>query len=1073
MKRRILAVLLTVVMAVCVMTIAVSAETTVVVDSAEALQAALDNYTSGTTIQLVENVDYGIVYLRPSPTNPATKGVDWIGNNYGYETYSCFENMTILGADGATIDAIVIEGGTYYYSTHSQSATYPVMLSLIELKNVVIDGVTFNGEGGYDPEGYSNILNFAGCNIKVNDLTVKDCVINDTDNDARLLYKTESTTHVHNYAYGGVEYTFTPDLSDITVTGCTFNGGYMGLELRETNNLTISNNTFNGVTSRDILLATNSGCTFSGTVTITDNVSNGAGNRFVRADGLGNATVIISDNTITNYKGSDNDFIKVSAVTGTCTIEDNTIDGVAPVFKQSGTTYTAVLPVAKIGSTSYADLATAIAAAGADDTVVLLEDVKLAAPITIEKGKTITLDLNGKVISGERNVVNAYGLIEVANGAKLTVKDSGTDGKITYAGATGMDGAVIWVQGEFILESGTIEATGSWNDLGAAVDLRPNAWGTAYTEGASFVMNGGKAVSVKIAVRIMDNSAATRNTPVEFVMNGGVIEGSYGIALHSWNVGDGKSKTPEISLAINDGTINATSASYPYAVYIRNSTADASEISIDLTGGTYNGDVILNAGTTLSSDNVSVSGGTYNGEYGLYNYATQDFPVVSGGTFTGTYGAYYANKYIEDGFTMGEDGKVNEIFTVTVVANPTAGGTVTGSGEYADGTTATVTATPNENYHFNGWAVNGQIVSTSATYTFTVTADVTVEAVFKDIYTVNVQLDPANAGTVTGAGSYVDGTLVTLTATAAKDYRFYCWTVNGNIVGHSETYTFIIDSDITVKAVFLEDNAFDIEEWNQVLAAIRKLKYKIAATAGEGGSITSEGTNLVKFNANVTYKITADEGYKIADVKVNGKSIGAVKEYTFKKVRGDQTISVTFEKIGWSNPFTDVKANDWFYGDVEFVYENDLMVGTSDTKFEPASTANRAMIVTILWRLEGEPAVESANAFTDVAEDQWYTTAIAWAAENGIVNGFGDNTFRPTEAITVEQMVAIINRYADYKNIEDKAASAEVEYTYSDWAAENVAWADANGLFNGIELSDLATEATRADVAAILHRFCK
>ena len=197
------------------------------------------------------------------------------------------------------------------------------MLSLVELKNIVIDGVTFTGNGGYDPQGHGNAINLSGNNIKVNGLTLKNCELKNESNNARLIYKTESTTTVHTYAYGGETFTFSPTLKNITLTDCTFNGGYIGLELRETENLTITNNIFN-VDDRNILLPVNTGCTYSGTVTITGNVSNNAKERFVRADGMGDAVVIITDNTISNYMGTDTDYIKVTNGNNV-TIENNTI----------------------------------------------------------------------------------------------------------------------------------------------------------------------------------------------------------------------------------------------------------------------------------------------------------------------------------------------------------------------------------------------------------------------------------------------------------------------------------------------------------------------------------------------------------------------------------------------------------------------------------------------------------------------------------------------------------------------------------------------------------------------------
>ena len=297
------------------------------VDSRNAAQSTLDNVIANTTIHLEPNVNYGTLYLRPVAGGAQTKEVDWVGNNYRFETYSLFENLTIVGAEGATVDAIKIEGGTYYNTDHSQKDTYPVMLSLIELKNIVLDGVTFTGKGGYDPQGYGNVVNLSGNNIKVDGLTFKNCVLNNNENNARLLYKTESTTHVHTYTYNGETYTFTPSLKNITITDCTLNGGYMGLELREAENVTITNNEFN-VADRNILLPVNSGCTYSGNITITDNVSNNAKERFVRMAGAGDAVVVIKDNLINDYQGADSDFIKVSDGTNV-TIENNFVGPIA------------------------------------------------------------------------------------------------------------------------------------------------------------------------------------------------------------------------------------------------------------------------------------------------------------------------------------------------------------------------------------------------------------------------------------------------------------------------------------------------------------------------------------------------------------------------------------------------------------------------------------------------------------------------------------------------------------------------------------------------------------------------
>ncbi len=175
--------------------------------------------------------------------------------------------------------------------------------------------------------------------------------------------------------------------------------------------------------------------------------------------------------------------------------------------------------------------------------------------------------------------------------------------------------------------------------------------------------------------------------------------------------------------------------------------------------------------------------------------------------------------------------------------------------------------------------------------------------------------------------------------------------------------------------------------------------------------------------------------------------------------------------------FTDVNKTDWFYDDVKYVVENGLMNGTGDDKFSPTDSMNRAMLVTVLYRLEGEPKVSGTSEFTDVENNQWYTNAVLWATKNEIVNGYGDGKFGPTDSITREQMATILFRYATYKNYKTSASNSLTGYTdfseISVYALKSLKWANAEGLITGRTASTLAPQgtATRAEVAAILHRF--
>lgn len=175
-------------------------------------------------------------------------------------------------------------------------------------------------------------------------------------------------------------------------------------------------------------------------------------------------------------------------------------------------------------------------------------------------------------------------------------------------------------------------------------------------------------------------------------------------------------------------------------------------------------------------------------------------------------------------------------------------------------------------------------------------------------------------------------------------------------------------------------------------------------------------------------------------------------------------------------PFTDVSTSDWFYSDVMFVYENGLFSGTDSRSFSPNASMTRAMLVTVLYRLEGEPAGTGSSSFSDVYSGSYYEKAVAWAAANGIVTGTGSTSFSPDAKVTREQLAAILYRYAQYKKL-DTDAGAKLD-SFSDagnvsgYASEALSWAVSEGLINGASGRLMPKgDATRAQVAAILHRF--
>ncbi|MDO4270935.1 MAG: S-layer homology domain-containing protein, partial [Eubacteriales bacterium] len=252
--------------------------------------------------------------------------------------------------------------------------------------------------------------------------------------------------------------------------------------------------------------------------------------------------------------------------------------------------------------------------------------------------------------------------------------------------------------------------------------------------------------------------------------------------------------------------------------------------------------------------------------------------------------------------------------------------------------------------------------------------------------------------------------------------------------------------------------------------------YTITASAGAGGAISPSGKVSVTRNGSKTFTVTPNAGYIVADVLVDGKSAGAVTSYTFDKVTEAHTISARFEKAAdkaaW-NPFADVRESDWFYDSVKYVYEHDLMLGTSGTAFSPNAGTERGMIVTILWRMAGKPAAESGSAFSDVRSGAYYADAVAWADENGIVLGYGNGLFGPGDKITREQLAAILWRYAGSPaagGALDGFADAD---SVSPYARDALRWAVEQNIVSGKGGGALDPKgpATRAEAAAMLERF--
>lgn len=252
---------------------------------------------------------------------------------------------------------------------------------------------------------------------------------------------------------------------------------------------------------------------------------------------------------------------------------------------------------------------------------------------------------------------------------------------------------------------------------------------------------------------------------------------------------------------------------------------------------------------------------------------------------------------------------------------------------------------------------------------------------------------------------------------------------------------------------------------------------KLNVIAGEGGTVTPSGESKVAVGSDVEITVTADFDHVIGDVKINGVSVGGVKSYVIENITEDTTVEVIFGKV--ILPYKDVKEKHWFYKDVMIMYNDGLMKGTVPEKFEPNADMTRAMLVTVLWRMEGSPVPAGATPFTDLKQS-WYKDAVAWAYENDIVKGITETTFEPNGKVIREQLAAIFYRYASFKGLDVSERADISSYPDAakvrDYAKDAMSWANAAELITGKQegsavILEPRGSATRAQVAAVLNRF--
>ena len=259
--------------------------------------------------------------------------------------------------------------------------------------------------------------------------------------------------------------------------------------------------------------------------------------------------------------------------------------------------------------------------------------------------------------------------------------------------------------------------------------------------------------------------------------------------------------------------------------------------------------------------------------------------------------------------------------------------------------------------------------------------------------------------------------------------------------------------------------------------------YEISITSGSTEVSSLGGTAKITFAVTVGSDVKSAKVYKVypdGTTELVKSSIDlATGEVTIER-HSLSTYAVVFsDKAAWINPYSDIEVGQWYYEDTEYISENNLMNGVTTTTFDPSGTSTRAMVATVLWRLSGSPASTAVNPFSDIQTGMWYTEAVTWAAEKGIVTGVGVGLFNPNANVTREEFATMLYRYAGYKGIDVTASTSANIAAFSDssqidsFAVSAITWANSKGIVKGRTATTIEPlgSAQRSELAAMLHRF--
>lgn len=775
--------------------------------------------------------------------------------------------------------------------------------------------------------------------------------------------------------------------------------------------------------------------------------------------------------------------------------------------------------VAKVGDFYSPSLASAVAAATDGQTITLLKDTALTSSISIKKN--ITLDLGGKTLSRDGGMLlDIYGNVTIQNGtvamanttgssadiwvnktAKLTVEKSATisapsnsfaiayyedctAAKVTLKGTLTGDGSGITVNGNIKDKDSSNQNTSNTLILdGTTINVKGHGVyqagyaTTTFTENASTI-TGSTGIEVRAGNLTVTNSTITGNGTFNCKSNpSGTTTDGVGIAIAQHTT-----KLP-IDVTISGGNISGT-----YAVYKsdpeNNGTEYTKDVKLSITGGYFTSD----PSAYVASGHYTVDSSEDGYSYMVTNQQPSAAPViVEDKTKT-------ANSIENENVKNSVDAVINNA-NVDGVAEAVNKDSILTAANVPDSDKADKDAKIVIDVQVNVKATGATTTTTSggsesiSTLTFSASPQATVKKVTASS-SFNYNEKPIDL-----PNSYLNGKEITVKLPLPSDFTPVQ-------IKHTS-------SDGSVE-YFLSTQkrgakTFTIEDGCAVFTITKFSTFEVSGTQtyvepSSGGSISTPTTYAVNVNAATNGALAADKktaskgttvtvtaspskGYVVDAVKVvdkDGKDVAVTEKdgkYVFTMPASAVTVTGSFKAetpAPAALPFSDVKSGNWFYDAVKYAYEQGLMTGTSATTFAPNGTMNRAMIVTVLYRLEKSPAVTGASKFTDVPAGQWYSDAVAWAAANKIVNGYDETTFGPMNAVTREQMAAILFRYEQYKGLENVTLEENLnrfpdQNKISAYAIPALQWAVGQKIINGNAdgTLDPTGTATRAQVAQI------